>query len=256
MADSTRCLACSSNVPPQAAAAWRGSCPWCLAVVDVLTPVLPAPRPQLPQEDRRGKPVLELAPGTPPELASIIEKCLAFKPDDRYGTFGEISAEIRRFRKGQPVDAHSRGALYRGWKYLARRRIAAAAIIVAVAIGGVLLAIEAERYELAVQREAAVWTKLGDERLDAGDDAGAREAFTQALVLSPSPRTFRLRSFASYRLLDYAAAVADAATAIALEPTFSGNFIHRASILSAMGNSEEAKADERMADLLNCSRKS
>lgn len=45
--------------------------------------------------------------------------------------------------------------------------------------------------------------RAGQSRIDAKDDLGAVEAFTKALEIRKEPRTYRFRSFAYWRLMDF-----------------------------------------------------
>lgn len=250
MANHIRCSSCASAVPVDALPLFAGACPWCLGRPKPYeTRTIPAPPGYVPpaQDDgRRIRPVDELAPGTPAELVSIIHKCLSHQPGDRYESAAEISADLERWRTGHAVDAHSEAWWYRAWRFVTRRRLAVAAVVVVagIVVGAAAIAIRRAAREDERSRElAAAWCKLGDAMLDRNDDVGAREAFTNAIALDPKPRTFRLRSFASWRLLDYRAAEADVTEAIALEPTFGPGFHHRADVRFAMGDSSGATRD-------------
>jgi hypothetical protein len=64
---------------------------------------------------RRITPVVIAAPGAPAELVAIVEKALAFDPEDRYANAGLLGEDVRRFLTGQVVAAH---------EYTRRERIA------------------------------------------------------------------------------------------------------------------------------------
>jgi hypothetical protein len=69
-----------------------------------------------------------------------------------------------------------------------------------------------------VADEAQAWIDVGDGRLEANDDHGAYDALSRAIALRPTVKAHLLRGFASWRLLDYAAAAADADAAYSMEP--------------------------------------
>ncbi|HEY4244913.1 MAG TPA: serine/threonine-protein kinase [Kofleriaceae bacterium] len=105
------------------------------------------------------KPLGEVAPGTPPELAAIVEKALAFDPKDRYRDAAALGEDVRRFLGGQLVAAHH---------YTRRQRVARFARKNRAPLGVAALA------SLAV----AVMSWVGIHRIVAERDAArtAREA--------------------------------------------------------------------------------
>jgi tetratricopeptide (TPR) repeat protein len=72
--------------------------------------------------------------GAPPELKSIVMKCLAPEPDARYATAKELADDLDRWLEGRPVVAHSTGVAYRARKFAAKQLIAIGAIAAALAI--------------------------------------------------------------------------------------------------------------------------
>ncbi|MBI4606370.1 MAG: tetratricopeptide repeat protein [Planctomycetes bacterium] len=82
-----------------------------------------------------------LRPGIPRDLETIVLKCLRKSPRDRYATAEALAQDLRRFVRGDPIEArpqpfHERAAR-RVWR--SRRRVAeavgAAALLVALALG-------------------------------------------------------------------------------------------------------------------------
>ena len=87
------------------------------------------------------KPIVEVEPDVPDDLASIIGKAMARKPDDRYPSAGELAAELRRFIDGRLVESHrySGAELFARWVRKHRAPIGVAAVaLVVLAIGGVV----------------------------------------------------------------------------------------------------------------------
>lgn len=214
------CTTCSKPITADVVDRFGGACPWCLSQFvkpEVETPA-PIRRNDFDAPIRPGKPVRQLAPDTPAELASIIERCLAFDPAKRYPNMAEISADLRRYRKGKAVEAHSKGLAYRTWKLLARRKLTAAFIVGAVLMSSAVVILEFKRLDVSKQHEAEMWTMLGEERLNRNDCAGAREAFTRAIEIRPTAKAYLDRNFASWRLHDFRACLEDAERALDLEP--------------------------------------
>ena len=59
---------------------------------------------------------------TPPRLASIALKCLATRATDRYGDAAALSADLARYRAGEPVTAHRDTWLERAGRWLTTYR--------------------------------------------------------------------------------------------------------------------------------------
>src|SRR5690606_31777841 len=85
------------------------------------------------------------------DLDAIILKALRKEPDRRYGSAEELAADVRDHLAGRPVTARPDGLGYRLGKLIRRRRVEAAAVLIAVVslVGGLvatfLKAREAER---------------------------------------------------------------------------------------------------------------
>ncbi len=128
------------------------------------------------------KPIAELEPDVPDDLASIIGKAMARKPDDRYPSAGELAAELRRFIDGRLVESHrySGAELLRRWLRKHRAPIGVAAVaLVVLAIGGVV----AVRKIVARERDTA--RALAESELEQGRQllvAGAPGQATPYLI--------------------------------------------------------------------------
>jgi serine/threonine-protein kinase len=80
------------------------------------------------------------------DLGAIMARALAPDPDDRYGTVGDLSDELLRWRRGLPVEAVPDTFAYRLRRRVARNRLATvalAAVTVAVLGGGAVAAWQA-----------------------------------------------------------------------------------------------------------------
>jgi len=81
-----------------------------------------------------------LARGLASELDWIVLKCLRKEREQRYGTAGELGADLARFLAHEPVSAAPPAVTYRLRKFVARNRLAvtAAGLLLATLIGGVV----------------------------------------------------------------------------------------------------------------------
>jgi eukaryotic-like serine/threonine-protein kinase len=71
----------------------------------------------------RPRPLREVAPGVPADVAAIVERALAVDPADRYPSAAELAADLRRWLGAEAVLAHRGGAAYRAGKLLRRRPV-------------------------------------------------------------------------------------------------------------------------------------
>ena len=74
------------------------------------------------------KPVLEVAPQAPPELAAICHKAMKRAAEDRYANARAMSEDLRAYLEGRVVSAHRTGTLVRLGKWVRRNRAVTAAI--------------------------------------------------------------------------------------------------------------------------------
>jgi WD40 repeat protein/tRNA A-37 threonylcarbamoyl transferase component Bud32 len=100
----------------------------------------------------RPKPVRELCPGAPPELAAVAERALSAEPEDRYSTAAELAADIESWEEGRRVKAYE----YSSWELLVRfvRRNMALSIAAVVLLVGSLVS-TAVIYRSLVHEEQA-----------------------------------------------------------------------------------------------------
>jgi tetratricopeptide (TPR) repeat protein len=108
-------------------------------------------------------PPRRMQPTVPRDLETVCLKCLEKEPGRRYGSAADLAADLRRFLAGEPIRARPAGVWERAVKW-ARRRPAAAALVVVSALAAVALLalgigynaeLRAERDEAGRQREKA-----------------------------------------------------------------------------------------------------
>ena len=78
------------------------------------------------------------------------------EPDRRYSSVDRLAEDLRRFLEGRPVLARQDSLRYRAGKFLRRRRVelAAAALVFASLLGGMLLAVSEWRQAETARRAA------------------------------------------------------------------------------------------------------
>jgi serine/threonine-protein kinase len=101
------------------------------------------------------------------DLDAIVLKALRKEAAERYGSAEDLVRDIERHRDGHPVEAHRRGRLYRGRKFVRRHRAGATAAAVAL-------------LSLLVGAGAAVWQAA--EARGERDLAEAARAETEAAL--------------------------------------------------------------------------
>lgn len=74
-----------------------------------------------------------LAPGIPPDLATVVGKAVAADPDQRYPSAGAFAEDLRRFLDGRPVIARPVRWTGRLWRWSRRNPLTAAAAAIAAA---------------------------------------------------------------------------------------------------------------------------
>ena len=110
-----------------------------------------------------------VAASIPRELDHIVLQAVASEREARYQSVDALSADVRRFQRGDPVLAHPPGTIYLLRKLVARNRLASAllAALVLATVG----------YVAAAKRDARQLARERDRALEAGkNEKLAREA--------------------------------------------------------------------------------
>ncbi len=172
-----------------------------------------------------------------PDLETIVLKSLQKDAGRRYTDAGALADDLDRFLAGEPIRARRSSLLYRARKSIAKRKIAAAAIVVMLAaiVGAGFMGsrwLDSSR-DLGVQRELnAVWTSLVDEKellRDATQTSSvvfgrlrkAAEAVDEHIRRHPTrPQGYYVRARARVYLLEFDAAERDLRRCLELEPRF------------------------------------
>lgn len=146
------------------------------------------------------------------DLETICLKCLEKDPTSRYSTADALADDLERWLRGEPIHARPAGRMERLVRWCRRNPVAAgliaatAALLVAIAIGGVLfdanLRIGAA-HRLAEQRREQLHVATGARLLDEDDPIAALPWFAEALRLSQGDpereRVHRLRLAATLK---------------------------------------------------------
>ena len=114
------------------------------------------PKPPSRAALEEGAPGQGLARRLRGDLDNVVLKAMAKMPDERYGSVGELAADLRRHLEGLPVSARSASPSYRARKFVRRHRFgvaAVAAVAGALVLGLTLTAIQANR--TAIERDRA-----------------------------------------------------------------------------------------------------
>ncbi|HEY1552612.1 MAG TPA: protein kinase family protein, partial [Kofleriaceae bacterium] len=134
--------------------------------------------------DGPAEPLRFRAPGVPPELATIVDKALAFERDERYRSARELADDLQRFIGGQLVASHHYSQREKLARWVRNNRttvsVATAALVAMVAGGtfAVSRIVAARDREHAAAEKAREQTKLAEA---AGEKANAN---LQALQLA------------------------------------------------------------------------
>jgi len=83
--------------------------------------------------------LLRPEPAAPRPLAAVVAKAKARRPEDRYASAEELSAEVARYLEGERVQAHAEGPFERAGRVFARYRAAILLILAYLVVRTLLL---------------------------------------------------------------------------------------------------------------------
>lgn len=133
----------------------------------------------------------------PRDLATICHKCLEKRPQDRYRSAEELSADLQRWVSGEPIVARAAGPLERAVKWARRRPalagLAAISMVALMALGGIIVALrDNERLERSLTETARAReleaSARGDAEAAVVREAAARTEAEQARDLETAAR--------------------------------------------------------------------
>ncbi|CAN5878791.1 serine/threonine-protein kinase [soil metagenome] len=129
------------------------------------------------------------------DLDAIVTMALRKEPERRYGSVEQLGRDVAHYLEGLPVSARSDGFGYRARKFIRRRRVETAAVVIAfLSLGGGLVAAvsQAQRAEAQSYRAAEVISFLND-MLSAADPAAyGRDVTVRAMLDSAAVRAHTL----------------------------------------------------------------
>jgi len=134
-------------------------------------------------------PLLEIAPDTPPELATIVTKAMARDAAARYPTARELVDDLRQFQNGNLIATHrySFGHLFRRWvrKHRGALVVAVAAFVALGVIGGVSISrvIAANREAQRERDEARDQQKLAIAAQQRAEESESHARKSEARVM-------------------------------------------------------------------------
>jgi outer membrane protein assembly factor BamB len=145
------------------------------------------------------QPIREVVPGVPRDLETIVMKCLAKEPHERYAAAADVAADLRAFLEGRPIRARRAGPVELAARWLKsqqrsfRLAAAAAAVTLLITIGGLLGWSSYDAWQQATIKLDATVPPLVAEILDERDDVLRVETVPMQNAASLPAGDYRLR---------------------------------------------------------------
>ena len=87
------------------------------------------------------RPIRQVDSSLPKDLETIVQKCMAKEPTQRFQTAGELADELERWQRGEPIVSRRIGVLTRTWRWARRNPQVASLLSVVVASFALLAAV-------------------------------------------------------------------------------------------------------------------
>ena len=207
------------------------------------------PAPPSTAARRAGDPQAELAPGPPAstgiawrqltgDLDAVVLKALRSEPESRYRSAASMADDLRRWLRGEPVEARRGGRRYRLAKFASRHRLPvglAATLAIALAAGAAGILVQSRR----AAEQAAVAGRQRDFALRQLARAEAINELNAFLLSDAAPGG---RPFTAGELLDRARDIVERQTG---EPA-----ADRAELMLALGRQYQLQDEQEKANRL------
>jgi tetratricopeptide (TPR) repeat protein len=102
----------------------------------------------------------QLQPNLPRELETICLKCLAKEPERRYVSAQELTEDLGRFLRGEPIKARPARVVERWWRWWRRNPLAASLLAALILVGMVGFGVVTSLWLIAEQRRGQVQAHL------------------------------------------------------------------------------------------------
>lgn len=122
----------------------------------------------------------------PPQLAAICNRAMAFNPEDRYSTAGELGRDVDAFLAGEPVAAFPEPLTYRAMRFVKRHRTAFTTLAGTLVVGFLSLALVAWMSNRQASELAGINAELADtnEKLVISAEQSERQLYVSEMLLA------------------------------------------------------------------------